>query len=130
MILRFVLTLPFAVAACQPDETVSGFASTTAIYRLVSLDGATFAARATISFPQPGQVAGNGPCNSFTARQNVPYPWVEISQLAATKKACPDLAAEQVYFDALADMTLIEVSGPHLILSTPEGRAMAFQAEN
>jgi heat shock protein HslJ len=55
-----------------------------------------------------------------------PYPWFEAGDIAVTRRACPDLAAETAFFDALADMTLAEVAGDALILSTPDGREMVF----
>ncbi|WP_422075358.1 META domain-containing protein [Tranquillimonas rosea] len=48
---------------------------------------------------------------------------------AATRRACPALEAERRYFAALREMTLAEVAEGTLILSTPEGRKMVFQAD-
>jgi heat shock protein HslJ len=42
--------------------------------------------------------------------------------------ACPDLAAEAQFFDALSTMTLVEVLGRTLILTDDNGREMLFQA--
>lgn len=118
-----------ALAACAGDETVSRFADGAATYRLSEIDGASFPARATIRFAEAGRVSGTGPCNSFTAPQIVPYPWIEIGPIAATRRACPALEAERRYFAALREMTLAEVAEGTLILSTPEGREMVFQAD-
>jgi len=51
------------------------------------------------------------------------------SQIGATKMACPDLAAENLFFAALAEMTLSEVLGDTLLLSNDKGREMVFKAE-
>jgi heat shock protein HslJ len=42
--------------------------------------------------------------------------------------ACPDLALESEFFDALEGMTLAEVAGDTLILSNSVGRKLVFVA--
>ncbi|SHJ47554.1 Heat shock protein HslJ [Palleronia salina] len=126
--LSFGVALAVA-AGCQRDESVARYAPADA-YVLQSLNGAPFGADATLSFPGPDGVTGTGPCNAFSAAQTVPYPWIEIGAIRATKRACPDLALETAYFAALRAVTLAEVSGPTLILSNPGGTEMVFQARN
>jgi heat shock protein HslJ len=121
------LPFAFALGLC-PDETVSGYAETETVWQLAELDGTPFQARATITFPQEGTVAGQAPCNSYTATQSVPIPWIDIRDIAATRMACPDLDSETVFFAALQEMTLVEVTLDILLLSTPEGREMVFKA--
>ena len=118
----FLLSLPFSCA----DETISGYADPKATYRLQELSGEIFAARATISFPEEGQVKGNAPCNTWSAQQSAPYPWIEISQIQVTRRACTALADEQRFFDALQKVTLAEVQGELLILSNDTGAMMVF----
>ena len=115
------------VAACA-DETISGYADPTATYRLVELNGARFPANATISFPEPGQARGQAPCNTWFATQSAPYPWIDLGPIAATKRACADLNAEQAFFEALSQASLAEVSGTFLILTQEDGQEMVFQA--
>ena len=52
---------------------------------------------------------------------------IKIEDVAATKRACPDLAAENAYFTALQSMTLSEVLGNVLILSNDAGDEMVFR---
>ena len=92
------------------------------------MDETAFAHRATIQFPAAGVVLGEGPCNSFSGRQTLPYPWLSIENIVSTRRACPDLSVESEYFMALGQMTLAEVAGDTLILSTAEGREMVFTA--
>ncbi|SPF78600.1 hypothetical protein ALP8811_02529 [Aliiroseovarius pelagivivens] len=108
------------------DETISGYANTNTSWKLVELDGASFPAKATISFPEKGRIAGQAPCNSYSGTQSAPYPWFETGPIAATKRACPDLTAEAEFFEALGQMRLAEVSGDTLILSNEDGREMVF----
>ena len=128
MMLRVALLIPLLLGYCK-DETLTGHGAAEQVFTLVSINDAPFEANATISFPEEGQIAGQGPCNSFTATQDVPYPWFKAGPIAATKTACPDLNAEALYFETLSNMTLSEVSGPNLILSTADGEKMVFLAE-
>lgn len=120
---------PVFLAACGPDETISGFADPGATYVLQDIDGEAIAARVTITFPAQGEVAGDGPCNAYRATQTAPYPWFALGSVASTRRACPDLALEQHYLATLGRVTLAEVSGPVLILSTADGPALVYQSE-
>ena len=119
--------LPFAVAACS-DETLSGFADGGQTYALQEIDGMPFPAQATLTFPDAGRIAGSAPCTSYAGALTAPYPWFETGPIAATKRACPDLAQETLFFTTLSEMQLAEVSGNVLILSNDAGRQMLFEA--
>lgn len=122
-----ILAALAALAGCA-DETISGFAGPGAVYRLEELNGVRFTALATISFPEKGRAGGQGPCNAWSAGQNAPYPWFELGPIAATRRACPDLAREAAFFDALSAARFAEVSGGVLILSNEAGGEMVFRA--
>lgn len=117
-----------ALAACKKDETLSGYGAADAVWELVELDGKTFTARATLTFPEEGKLAGQAPCNRYFAEQSAPYPWFKAGPIGATRMACADLDEEQRFLGALAAMTLSEVSGDTLILSNDTGREMVFRA--
>lgn len=123
----FVSFLP--IAACEGDESLSGYAETDVTYVLTELNGVAFAPRATMLLQRGGDVGGEAPCNMWRARQSAPYPWFALGPIAATRMACADLEAEVAFFEALAQMTISEVSGDVLILSNTEGGRMVFQAE-
>lgn len=116
------LSLP---GACR-DETVRAHGGDAGLWQLQSIDGAPFAARATLGFPTRGRIEGDAPCNSYGAQQTAPYPWFAVEALSASRRTCPDLAAETLYFSALEAMTLVEVAGTVLILSNDTGREMVF----
>ena len=126
--MRLALLLPLLLSALScGDETISGYTDRGAVFQLRELDGAHYPARATLSFPEEGQVAGEGPCNSFRASQSAPYPWFAPGPIAATRRACPDLEAESRFFAALSEMTLIEAQGDTVILTNEAGREMVFR---
>ncbi|SPH16599.1 hypothetical protein DEA8626_00109 [Defluviimonas aquaemixtae] len=123
------LALSATLGACAGDETLSGHGAREGTWRLSELDGAAFEARATLGFPAPGRISGDGPCNAFNGTQGAPYPWFQAEMLLSTRRACPDLQAENAYFRALTEMTLAEVQDDILILSNTDGREMVFQRE-
>lgn len=116
------------VTACVGDETVAAYGGADKTWQVVEVDGAAFPHRATLTFAETGTIQGEAPCNRYSASMTVPYPWFETGPIAQTKRSCPDAAAEAVFLAALADMTLSEVLGDTLVLSTPEGRSMVFKA--
>ena len=124
-----LLPLLALLAACTGDESLTAYGAADKTWVLTEIDGAAVSARTTLSFPEPGRLAGRAPCNAYSGAQTAPYPWFEAGPIASTKIACPDLTFEQSYFEALAAMTLSEVSGDILVLSTPEGREMVFKAD-
>ena len=127
--MRLVLAvMALSVLGYCKDETVTGYGGAEAVWHLESLDGAAFPARATLMFPAEGELAGEAPCNTYSGRQTVPYPWFAAEAVAATKRACPKLAEEALYLTALAEMTLVEVLGGVMILSNDAGREMVFRA--
>ncbi|MBU2983005.1 META domain-containing protein [Lentibacter algarum] len=129
-LLPFALIPALAVLpACRADETVGGYGAAERVWRLESIDGAAFSARATLTFPEPGKIAGQAPCNRYFGPMTVPYPWFDAGQVASTRMACPDLTSESKFLKALSEMSLSEVSGDVLLLSNDAGRTMVFKAE-
>ncbi len=125
--MRFVAILPFLMFGCS-DETISGYADPTAVYELVELNGEPVTSDATVAFLSEGRAEGNGPCNAWSASQTAPYPWIESGPIAATRRACPELALESRLFEALTNVSLAEVSGPVLVLSGDQVE-MVFRAK-
>ena len=127
------LTALALLAACG-TETVSTIADRDATFVLTAIDGAPFPTRATIRFPAQDRIAGEGPCNSYTAAQSAPYPWFEPGPLAATQRACADpddTRAEAAFFRALSLMRQADLNGPVLRLTDTGRRTiMVFRAED
>lgn len=124
-----VLALLVTLAGCDRDETLRGHGAADKEWQLVELRGAPFAATATLTFPEKGSVAGAGPCNSFSTTNTVPYPWIDVGPIAATRRACPELSAESAYFTLLGAATLSEVLGDTLILSDDSGVLLVFKSD-
>ncbi|MEQ6249065.1 META domain-containing protein [Sulfitobacter sp. HNIBRBA3233] len=117
-----------ALIACQGDETVRAYGGADRVWTLKELNGSTFGARATLTFPEPGEIGGEAPCNRFFGAMEAPYPWFETGAIGSTRMACPDIEAENAYLAALDAATLAEVSGDTLILSNTTGLVMVFEA--
>jgi heat shock protein HslJ len=120
-VLRLVPLAPLVLAGCIAT------ADTAPVYRLVSLDGQPFTASATLAFAE-GSIGGEGPCNRWSARLLSSPPAFRIGPVIATERACPDLAAEQDFFLALAVMQTAATTGDTLTLTSPDGLVMVFRA--
>ncbi|QDC11064.1 META domain-containing protein [Oceanicola sp. D3] len=125
--LAALFALPPLATACA-DETLTGYAS--GLYQLEEIDGEGFEWGATLDLSEAGRIAGQAPCNSYSAAQDAPYPWFQPGPIAATRRACLHLNGEAAFFKALSEMTLAEASGPVLILSNEAGREMVFRRSN
>jgi len=127
--MRYALLFLFIIlSACRKDETLSAYGAADQIWHLVSINGTPFDAKATITFPEAGKIAGQAPCNSYRADQISPYPWFSVTAIIATKMACGALVQEKQFFTMLENMALSEISGTALILSTEAGHEMLFSA--
>jgi heat shock protein HslJ len=123
-----ILAALSALPQCQGDETVRAYGGGDKTWRLVELNGAPFDGRATLTFPEAGQIAGEAPCNAYSATMTVPYPWFDAGPIAVTRRACPDLAAEATFLKALEGASISDVLGDTLILSDDAGPTLVFKA--
>jgi len=128
MFSHLLYAMAFVMLASETDQTVRAYAGPDSRWTLVEMQGAPFTATATMQFPQAGVITGMAPCNSYRAALTVPYPWFNSGPIAATRRACPDLAAEAAFFKALEAATLAEVRGDILILSDETDVLLIFKA--
>ncbi len=122
---KTLLIASLLLSACA-DETISGQVDTTDIWKLQSMNAEPVTENITLTFPQKGEIAGQAPCNRYSASQKAPLPWFEIGPVRATRMACAALALEQRYFEMLADMTLIERKAESLLLTNDAGQSLLF----
>lgn len=127
--LRFALILPVALAACAPDETISGQTGPDEVWRLTRIGEAPVAERITIRFPEQGRATGKAPCNSYSASQTAPLPWIDLGPVAATERACPALDLETRYFELLEQMAFVEVLGDTLLMTAEDGMTLSYRLE-
>lgn len=118
LIVFIVVTM---MAFQNQDQTVRAYGADDRVWQVTHLRDAPFEARATLHFPQIGQINGDAPCNSYGTEMHVPYPWFGTGPIIATKRACPDLAAETAFFKALQEAALSEVGPNALTLSNEAG---------
>lgn len=121
------LITALALTACQKDESISGQTSATDTWHLTELNGTPVTATITLTFPEEGRIAGQAPCNKYSASQTAPLPWFEAKAIASIKRACPDLELESTYFQTITKMTLIERTGDTLLLSNDNTETLAFK---
>lgn len=122
--LAFALAL--GLAACKKDETVAGYDGDKT-WTLTEVDGTPFTSQATLQFADDGKVSGQAPCNSYFSEQTKPYPWIGFGPIGNTRKMCPEMGQETLFFSALGEMTQAEISGDVMILSNDGERQMVFR---
>ncbi len=110
-----------SLASCQADETIRAYGAGEGVWQLAEMNGKPVTVLATLQFTDRHQISGTAPCNSYSARMDVPYPWWGTGPIAATKRACPDLSAEAAFFSALEGAKLSSAKGQQLILSAEDG---------
>ena len=120
------LIAALVLTACQKDETISGQSTPTDTWQLSQMNGKPITAEISLTFPEKGRIAGRAPCNTYFASQTAPLPWFEVSAIASTKRACPELKLEGDYFQALESMTLIERTGTTLLLSNDADQSLEY----
>lgn len=125
-----VVLLILAFTVFQPDETVRRYGGADREWVAQTLDGAAFSAMATLSFPSRNLISGQGPCNSYHSTNVTPYPWIKLGPIAATRRACPDLALERRFFNALDQATIVRVEGDTLTLSDENSTLLTFTARD
>ena len=74
-----------------------------------------------------GRVAGLGGCNRFGGTYDFDGDRLSFSPLAATRMACPGeiMKAEQAFFDMLAKVKGVSLTGETLVLLDGDGKALA-----
>lgn len=122
--LAVLLTGATMAAADEPPAVVPP-AYLAPQWRLVALNGEPVGTRVTIDLSQPGQVSGNAPCNRYAGRYDGTLPDFRPGPLRVTRRACPDLALEQAFFQALAAVTRAETTADRLVL-TGDGMRLEF----
>lgn len=128
MRLPCALPLFLSLAACWGGDTLRADGAADKVWHLKELRNTPVEAKITLTFPDPGKIAGTAPCNQYFATQEVAYPRFKAGPIAATKRACPALTLERAYFTALEGATLSEELGDTLILSNDEGVLLVFKA--
>lgn len=119
-------TVPEASAAESTPEDAATFPAADTSWTLSEIDGAPVTATATLTFPEPGRIAGKAPCNTFRGSLDGTPQAFTIGPLATTQMACPDLDAETAFTTSLASMTQADITADSVTLSNAEGGQMVF----
>lgn len=111
-----------ATTACALDPDPVG-----TDWQLLAVDGVVIGYPATLRIEADGTLGGKAPCNRWSSRNGAALPELALGGIRATRMACDRLAEEQAFFNALAEMTSLEMVGDrNLILSGPEGPMLEF----
>lgn len=112
------------LAACQSSEEATMISEDMLAgeWKLTQLNGADFDAPATIDFSEPGRVAGQAPCNRWTAGRTGTLPELGIEQAVVTRRACPDLEQEGRFLAALSEVRAAAIEDGRLVLTGKDTR--------
>ena len=127
MTIRFAFAaLPLLLAACQPVTEAAPKPDLAQDWKLVGFSAGALPPRVTMDLRAPGRAAGQGPCNRWFGDVQGTYPEFRLPMVASTQMACPDLAAEARFHEALGRVTAAELAGGQLILTGPQGLRLTF----
>jgi heat shock protein HslJ len=90
------------------------------------MDGRPVDVRTTLQIGDDNQISGQAACNRYSVTNRAKLPALQLGPIRATRMACPWLAEEQAYFDALSRMTALRIAGGTLLLTGPAGERMEF----
>ncbi|MEO0387521.1 MAG: META domain-containing protein [Pseudomonadota bacterium] len=123
------VTVFLTLAACgEFSESVGAAAPLGTVWQLVRVNDDPAEGRLSLVFVSGGGVRGALPCNTWRAEQTAPLPWFELSEFAATTRACDQAALERRYTALLQSMDLAEVAGDVMLLTAPDGQSLEFRA--
>ena len=118
------------LGGCQRERLALDGAVFGPVWKVQTLNGKPFSARATLQFSENGQVSGKGPCNRYFGPMEITGSDITIGPVASTKMACLDLSDEQEYLTALESVTEHKVSSGQLMLGDTSGWALTFLKDN
>ena len=84
----------------------------------MSGNGVVDHARATLVFPEPGKVAGNGSCNRFFGTTEIHGDTIKLGAMGSTRMACPEaiMNQEAKYLEELQAAERFEWKDPYLLI--------------
>jgi heat shock protein HslJ len=84
----------------------------------LSGNGVVEHARATLAFPEPGKVAGNGSCNRFFGTAEIHGDAIKFGAMGSTRMACPEaiMNQEAKYLEELQAGERFEWKDPYLLI--------------
>jgi heat shock protein HslJ len=71
-----------------------------------------------------GRLSGNAPCNQYSGDYTLDGSSLTIGSIVRTRMACPNLAQEDAYLEALGEVTSYVLQDNTLVLVGPDGTAL------
>jgi heat shock protein HslJ len=107
-----------STAPAQTQKSLFGLAGDEWLLEDLGGTGVIDNAHATLFFPEPGKVTGNGSCNRFFAPVEITGDLVRFGTIGATRKQCADAVSDQEvrYLTALESADRMSLDGEYLFL--------------
>ncbi len=113
-------TAPLLAACAAAEQDLHGD------WHLQSLQGKAPPVPVTLLLDADGRASGAAPCNRYFGAYDAGAEALEFGPIASTKRACPELAFEGAYFNALAQVTAYRLEAGLLTLSGPQDMTAVF----
>ena len=118
-----IVTLGLGLTACVKAASAPKPGAT--LYHLAGSEwGLKTGGDQFVQFKSDGELTGNGGCNQFFGNYDLNGTELKIGPLAATKKMCRDMGAEQTFMKALQDSRRIEATHLTLVLFDDAGEEL------
>ncbi|MBB93082.1 MAG: META domain-containing protein [Rhodobacteraceae bacterium] len=115
-----------ATTELKAEAHMDPYADPDTTWVLETLNEAPFEAPVTMTFPEPGRIAGKATCNTYAGPMEATFPDFQTGMLMTTRMACPEMDLERSFLTTLATMTEAEVTDSALVLSNGKGGQMVF----
>ena len=117
-----------AACAAPPPPAPPPGALQGVLWRLERLGGDPAPSGVTLAFGE-GELRGAGPCNRYFGGFAREGARLALGPIAATRRACPGLDAEQRYFASLTEVASFVREGGRLEMRGPEGAPLLVFAD-
>jgi len=124
---RMVFAALLAVSPALAHDGHARFDAAGHVWNLIEMNGAPVSTIITLTFPEPGKLTGDAPCNRYFGVMWGDYPWFRADRIASTRRACPNLALETRYLQTLRTVTQADAGAHHLILTGDNGQSLVFR---
>lgn len=126
--LFLIALISFALNACNTVKTNLISIENTS-WQLQSLLGKAVTEEVTLVFEED-KLSGQSFCNRYFSQYEKTGNQLEIQSIGATKMACPNLKAEQQYFNLLREAESYELKGKKLHIQHKNGLLVFISLNN
>jgi hypothetical protein len=115
---------------CQTDETLAAYAEQDRDYQITEVLGQPAAFTAALRFPGRMRFQIETPCAVLDGRITAPLPWFEAQKITFAPRPCDDSPWQTDLMKILKTVTLAEIAGDTILLSSDARVALVFRTQD